>query len=427
MRRVSSLFLLLAALSVRGMCPPTPSVCAEYDSASVIFRGRVLQATPVPLAPPTEVTNPDGSKTMIQALSPEGQWDQVRMQVLEVFKGNPGSEITVFGFDQTFHDGGEFLVYGRSEGKLGQFGTSCTRTTPVTVSIFGSVTMGYGAKDIPAISVTVAGAASTRTVSSGADHTYSLNDLLPGAYTVKAVLPRGYTSLDKDTASVTVAPKSCAEINWAIRHDTHIRGRVTDSSGNPAPDAWVGLLRPWDSRTGYEVVSSQGTDASGHYDFSKADPGDYWVALYYDGPDNIQPYVPVYYPSGSSHASAQLIHLGDAGTQDNINLVLGPVLHPVNVQLRVVNPDGSPVSNATVLANDPVSPVHSLDAKADANGDAHITLYEGREYRLVANGFGNREPACTAPVKFVAKDGLQLGTLTLDKTIDECRTIQHSN
>jgi hypothetical protein len=447
MQRLASLLLLVTPLCAYGRCGQTLTVCSEYDSTPIIFRGRVIEVIPDPPAPPTEVTNPDGSKTLIYPLSGTGQWDQVRFKVLEVFKGNPGSEITVSGADQIFHDGGEFLVYATTYGNMGYSAPFCSRTgsvanpyiaadldwlrayptAPPTASIFGLVYMGYGVTDIPVISVTLTGAATTRTASSDASHNYSFKDLPPGAYTVTAVPPAGYTTLDKPTASVSVAAKSCAEVDWAIRHDTHIRGTVTDASGDPVPNAKIGLLSPSDSRTGYDVVDSRGTDAAGHYDFSKADPEDYWVALYYDGPDENQPYVPVYYPSGSSQSSAQLIHLGAAESQDNINLVLGSVLHPVTVRLRVSNPDGSPVSNATVVANDPVSPVHSLYAKADSNGDADITLYEGREYRLVANGSGNHEPACAGPVKFVAKEGLQLGTLKLDKSIQECRAQQKPN
>jgi hypothetical protein len=325
MHRLSAFLLLLAALSAHGMCPSTQSVCAAYDSTPLIFRGLVLEAIPVPPEPPTEITHPDGSKTMLQTVSPDPA-DRVRMRVLEVFKGNPGSEITVVGSDQIFHNGGEFLVYASAAGKQNLPGTYCSRTqrlgdpgtagdlawlrayptAPSTVSIFGSVIMGYGTTDIPPVSVTLAGPATTRTVSSADDNTYSFKYLPPGAYTVSAVLPAGYTTLDKDTATVTVVAKSCAEVDWPIRHDTHIRGTVTDSAGNPAANAHIGLLSPSDSRTGYDVVAWRRTDTAGHFDFSKADPGDYWIALNYDGPDNDQPYVPVYYPSGSSQSTAEL-------------------------------------------------------------------------------------------------------------------------
>jgi hypothetical protein len=36
-----------------------------------------------------------------------------------------------------------------------------------------------------------------------------------------------------------------------------------------------------------------------------------------------------------------------------------------------------------------------------------------------------RASACAGPVKFIAKEGLVLNALTLDKTFDECRALQH--
>jgi hypothetical protein len=424
-----------------------PTVCSAYDSTPLIFRGRVLQITPIPPEPPTEVTLPDGTKSEIYGLSPVGPMDQVRFQVLEVFKGDPGPEITLAGIDQIFGKGGEFLVYAQRNPKTGEFGASafCARTgsltdaqpaadlawlrayptAPPTAAIFGSVYMDYGATDIPLISVTASGAATTRTVATAGDHTYTFKDLPPGDYTVTAVLPAGYTALDKDTASVTVTPKGCAEVDWAIRHDSHIRGTVTDSFGNPAPNVHVTLLTPTsESRYGFDIGESQRTDATGRYDISKADPGDYWVALNYDGPNNNVPYAPAYYPSGSVQSTAKLIHLDASDTKDNINLVLPPPLTPVSVHLRIVNPDGSPVVRANVSAADPAG-IHMMFARADDNGNADITLYAGRDYSLTANTSGDRTPACAGPVRFTAREGLQLGALTLDKTIDACRALQH--
>jgi hypothetical protein len=441
--RLALLLLLLAPLSAQagGIAGTGPTVCAAYESSPLIFRARVLQTWPIPLPPYTGTSYPMAN---------------VRLQVLEVFKGDPGSEITVVGTVEMFGRGGEFLVYAEppvsapspliSAAPVSQIRARtgpvtapyaaadlawlrAYPTAPPTANIFGSVSMGYGAANIPTISVSLTGPAAL-TTSSGADHTYAFKDLPPGTYTLTAAVPAGYTTmLDKNTAAVTVVAKGCAEVDFPIRNDTHIRGLVTDAAGNPAANAHVGLLSPAQNRTGFNIVSSRRTAADGRYDFAMADPGDYWVALDYDGPNNNDPHAPVYYPSGSTQASAQLIHLGALGssaTRDDINLTLLPPLTAVTVRLHVANPDGTPVVQAHVIANDPLTPVQAMAATADANGNAGITLYADREYALVATSNGNREPACAGPVRFTAKEGLQLGTLTLDKTFNACRTLQHS-
>lgn len=141
--------------------------------------------------------------------------------------------------------------------------------------------------------------------------------------------------MEKDAVSVTVAAKGCAEADWAIRHDTHIKGAVADAGESRVSEARIGLLQPAENRTGFSVVASQRTDADGNYDFSKVQPGDYWVALYYSGPNNNEPHTPVFYPSGADSSSAELIHLDPSKNVENIDLVATPSLHPVSLHVHV--------------------------------------------------------------------------------------------
>jgi hypothetical protein len=59
--------------------------------------------------------------------------DHLRLQVLEVFKGNPGTEITVLGGDPQFGKGGEFLVFTTPNTKTSDLvANSCSRTGTTT-------------------------------------------------------------------------------------------------------------------------------------------------------------------------------------------------------------------------------------------------------------------------------------------------------
>jgi protocatechuate 3,4-dioxygenase beta subunit len=418
------------------------TICSSFDKHSIVFRGRVLEVIPQP-SPGTPVTYPDGSKDTLHAVP---MTEDFRFEVLEVFKGNPGSEITVRGGNGEFRQGQEFIVFASSNPTAQAIETSvCSGnrglgnpgwdsdlawlraypTAPPTARIFGEVTMGYGIKDIPPVTVKTSGE-KTLTASTGDDHSYAFENLPPGTYTLTAVLPAGYTTHAAGAVTVTVEAKGCTEVDWGIRHDTHVKGSVTDTAGIPAPNVHIGLLRPAHNRTGFDIVASQRTDVNGNYDFNKVDPGDYWVALNYLGPSNNEPYVPVYYPSAANQSTAELIHLGPMDVRENVNLVLIPALHPVSLHVRVINQDGTPVVKARVAATDPMTPTQFIGATADQNGDAAITLYAGREYSVIASTSGYREPACAGPVKFIAKEDLQLGTLTLDKTWNECRALQRA-
>jgi hypothetical protein len=419
------------------------TVCSSFDAHSIVFRGRALEVIRHP-SPAKNITYPDGSTTTIYAGS---MWEDYRFEVLEVFKGDPGRDIVLRGGNGEFRPGQEYVIFASPNpptqtiqtsvcsGNLAPAGLDWNTdlawlraypTAPLTVRIYGKVTMGYGVTDIPPVTINLSGEKSL-IATTGEDHSYAFRDLPPGAYTLTAIVPAGYIAYGRDTTTVMVAAKGCAEVDWGIRHDTHIKGAVTDMAGKLAPNIPIGLLRPARNRTGFDIVTAQQTDVNGHYDFSKVDPGDYWVALYYLGPNNREPHAPVYYPSGASSSSAELIHLGPKDTKENLNLVLTPALHPVSLHVHVINPDGTPVIQAHISAMDPLTPTQFIGARADANGDADITLYEGREYSLTADTSGYREPACAGPIKFIAKEGLQLGTLTLDKTVKQCRTLQKPN
>ena len=236
------LLFLLAPLPAHAGCLAMPTVCAAYGSTPLIFRGRVLKViTPDLPSPEWGVRAPAGSSGSVRGGSNIEPMDRFRFQVLEVFKGDPGPEITVLGSDPMFGKGGEFLIFALPNPQTGEFvASSCSRTGPVTsprapadlawlraypsapptAIISGSVSFDYGDTGIPTISVTLTGPTAL-TASTAADHTYAFKDLPPGAYAVTAVLPAGYTTTrEKNTAAVTVAAKGCAEVDFAIRHDT---------------------------------------------------------------------------------------------------------------------------------------------------------------------------------------------------------------
>lgn len=106
--RVLCLALVLSAtLPADAGCAATPTIDSAYVAAPLVFRARVMQITPVALdgPSPTWGIRPQGYGTDADPM------DHVRLQVLEVFKGDPGKEITVLGGDPLFGKGGEFLVF----------------------------------------------------------------------------------------------------------------------------------------------------------------------------------------------------------------------------------------------------------------------------------------------------------------------------
>jgi Carboxypeptidase regulatory-like domain len=461
MSRLTAILFSCACVSAHAAsCIGPITVCSSFSANSTVFRGRVIEVIPPAVSPGIPITYPDASTEMAYSAPMSGDF---RFEVLEVFKGNPGHQITVTAGPGEFRKGEEYLIFASLNPATKAIVTGiCSGdrlihdadqdsdlawlraypTAPPTASIFGTVRWGYPVNeigsvtgDVPSTTINIAGEKSFK-ASITAGQSYKFKDLLPGNYTLTAIVPEGFTASATDTDSFgypekspiveTVAAKGCSEIDWWIRYEIHIRGAVTDSEGNPVSEAPVGLLRRSQTRTGFEIVATQMTHKDGRYDFDKVPPGDYWVAVHYLGPNNNEPYNPVYYPSGDASSLAKLIHLSPSASIENINLVQTPKLRFVSLHVHVVNPDGSPVIKAHVIASDPLTPTQAMSAIADENGDADITLCEGREYRLIASTSGYREPACAGPVKFIAKEGLQIGTLSLDKPWVECRALQRA-
>ena len=198
MYKFSILLLLLAPLPAHaGTAGPIPTVCTAYESTPLIFRARVLQFNGA-LPFTADLPSPEWGVRAYpiypgRSGSSAGPIDYVRLQAIEVFKGDPGSEVTIIGRDQLFSKGGEFLVYAEPTAQKQVVTPILTRTGPLsysqtaddlvwlrayptappTVSIFGSINMGYGTTDIPPISVSLTGP-TTLTTASVADHTYAI-------------------------------------------------------------------------------------------------------------------------------------------------------------------------------------------------------------------------------------------------------------
>lgn len=431
------LALLWIAVSAQGTsCIGPITVCSSFDQSAAVFRGRVVAVDPI-FSPPQTVTDPDGSATTVY--SGPGT-DQVQLEVLEVFKGNPARQISVSAAQGMFKEGLEYVVFVNlnSPGN-GLVASICSRThaltdaqdpdlawlrayptAPQTATIFGKLTISGNADEKVAGSVAISGR-ENRTVAADEQNEYSFKELAPGTYTVSASIPDGLVTDHPQT--VTVAAKGCAEVDWYLKYDSHIAGVVSDSSGKPVGGAFVSVLKPEENRVGFTRIAFAQSDEHGAYDVSQIPPGDYWIALYPYAPNNREPYLPVFYPSGSTPATAKLVHLTPSGKLTGVNMTLSQPLQKALVHVRIMREDGTPVNRAHLIAKDVNANLGLtfFDATADADGRADIALYAGQEYSLIAEKPGYREPACGGPVRFVAKEGMVLKPLTLDKSIAQCR------
>src|SRR5438132_1236907 len=250
---------------------------------------------------------------------------------------------------------------------------------------------------------------------------YTFSGLSPGEYTVSVAMAPGFATLG--ARQVSVKDKGCAQVDWEVLYDSHVRGRVADTSGRPLNNLYMVLERR-DSRvaTGLATVRSSQTGSDGHYDFSLVPPGDYLVSANHLGPSPTQPYPRVYYPNADSDVGATSVHVAASSTVENLDITLPNAWKQVTVHTRVLQPDGSPAIGAQVFAHD-VDYSWSGEpamATASANGGATLNVYEGRTYYLTATISGGTQQRCAGPLKFTAKDGVRLDPITIEHNWGNC-------
>ena len=392
----------------------------------------------------TTVQNLDGSASTIHSPT----FYRVRFFVLETFPGALQEEITVLTNEQgsacgfPFEEAGEYVVFAFSKEGSGQLWTSkCSithklqtgnedadltwmralRSAPSGATIYGSLTPPPGLADanLPA-TISVRGP-EVHEALLGSNRQYTFSGLSPGEYTVSALMAPGFVTADP--RKVTVTDTGCAQVDWPVHYDGHIRGRVTDASGKPLDNIYMVLQRR-DSHvaTGLAQVAVNQTDPNGRYDFLRVPPDDYLVSANDLGPSPTRPYPRVYYPNNASDAGAVGVHLGASTIVENINITLPNAWKQVLVHTRVLRSDGSPAIGAAAYAHD-VDYQWSGElatAAAGADGCVTLTLYEGRTYYLTATISGGTQQRCAGPLNFTARDGLILDAISIEHNWGNC-------
>lgn len=446
MHRVPLFVALLLAPSVSHACScsgPNP-ICSAYWQSSVVFRGRVIEEILESHTNRT-VKNLDGTSSTIETPG----YYRVRLAVLEMFRGTPQSqEIEILTNEQnsacgfSFVAGAEYIVFADTNQETNELWTSkCSHThqlepdkedaevawmralatAPKFGTIYGSLFLTANQADSNFSATIHLRGPESRNAVPDLDGKYTFPNLRPGQYTVSASLPVGFTS-DPDR-TVAVPEKGCSQIDWFVRYDGHVRGIVTDTGGHRLPGILMVLQRrDSDSATGFADIDLKVTDVDGRYDFAPVPPGDYLVSANHLGPSPKRPYPRFYYGNTESDADAATIHLPPSGIVDNIDVSLPIAWKTVTIQARVLLPEGGAAVGADVSAYD-VNYLHSGEpASADANEEGRVTLslFEGRTYYLVATISGGTQQRCAGPLKFAAKDGVTLPTITIEHNWGNC-------
>lgn len=277
-----------------------------------------------------------------------------KFNVEQVLKGIGDITAVITSDDYSFEKGRKYLVYAYNDSKEGLKTGSCMRTRPFPeaeddLEILGELARGqaqprlfgslirmahnfnrsdtYDAEPMYGIKISVEGEGISTEVITDASGHFHLFDLPPGRYTVRALLPDGYTT-SYAFAKIEMLVGGCgAEANLQTEIDGRISGKVIDAKGKPVHGLSLRLLPVDAIGTAKIGILSITSDASGHYEFWTVPPGMYLLGFNITSvPHPGAPYPPTYYLGVDSPFQAKTIVVGEGQRIENINLRLLPLI-----------------------------------------------------------------------------------------------------
>jgi hypothetical protein len=378
--------------------------CFAYSTTDSLFVGQVMEIVD------QDKPNPQGqiAYTVAPLL--------VRFRVQERFRGATDNIVEVStgrgGGDcgYPFKVGETYLVYAYKAGNSGTLRTGiCSRTRslekasddleflrslpnqPPGATIFGKVTLheesskGWQSTPMAGIQVSINGPTTSKAITD-ATGSYNFHSLPPGSYDVNFTLAEGYMG---HPSKVTVADKTCAEVNEYPRPAGEISGRVLDANSKPVANVVVDLRYDSKPRESWArpYFNFAQTDQDGHYKFQELPPGTYVAGVnIVFAPEHKAPFNPTYYPGLKE--DTQPIYLGFGQRFTKADIQLPPRLVEREVPVVVMWPDGRKVEGAKLTITDSTDlDYHFGPQKSEQNPDA-ILLFEGEKYYVGA--FVNR-------------------------------------
>lgn len=443
------------ACSCAGPRPP----CEVFSYSSAVFIGRFVKGS-----------QKHEYKYRDQvSISYSGE---VTFDVIEWFAGDLGKQINMFSGigccdEITFREGETYLVYA-GIGDKGQL-RALYRTRSMTPSqyndietdleflrnlppkgsgakIYGSVVANdtklagpkpIGTKErvdtslrtpLSDVTISIKGEQKTFDVKTDDEGKYEARGLKPGKYQVTVTVPEGYLKPHENwspTQEIQVRDCGCGSAYYWFYSNGRVGGRVFDQHGFSVKEVQVQVISAeWRDREikegeirfsekRYDVTNDQGD-----YEIGPLPPGRYLLGVSLSSASPTTPYQRTFYPSiqDAKHALEILVGLGQKLGPYNFHLK--PDYETLNIQGKVLWPDGSPVHGAEVKLLHPTdwSSTDQYEAETDEKGQFTLLGLKDHKYKLVVIWRGQIEGRQQPPAK--------LGRISFAKSEEQVLTLQ---
>jgi hypothetical protein len=280
----------------------------------------------------------------------------------------------------------------------------------------------------------------TRAVLTGADGRYEVKNLPAGRYaaavtktTYLRVIFGQQRPLGLGTPFDLAESQTLGGVDFTMRHDGVVAGRIVDEFNDPVADIRVSVMRyqtvPGTRRL-MEVRGASTNDA-GDYRIYGLAPGDYYVLVqpanypFFDDTTDRSALAPVYYPGTGNVGDAQKLTIAVGQTLSGINLTLQPV-RAARVSGTLVDSQGRPVTTSRVILSQQSASQRFMSAPVRADGFWTIGGVTPGEYTVRASAAGPDAEVAVQTITIAGDDVAGIALMTMPLSVVRGRVILDS-
>jgi hypothetical protein len=414
--KMKSYFLILSIIALFLFQPLKANACTcayfppceAFGASTAVFIGRVIEGSEK-----VEIKqNSDASVINVAG--------NVRLEVLETFKGKLATEVTLSVASNintscgpyALTQGQIYLIYAY-EDSAGLSTGVCTRTTILTSAnedlqflrnlpaegsggrLIGRIWVSKSDPSItPLDGVTVLiqnGESQPFKVITDKEGKFELTGLKAGKYKVELIFPKFYES-ERSRQEITITDRGCTSIGFEAKLNGRVTGRAFDVNKRPA--TMMLILESINSQTrGMSIAGFSDKSRDGQFEITGIAPGKY--ILYYElqaeDSQNRQKY---FYPGVRKQEEATVITVNLGQKLEGFDFQIPPEFVAQSVEGVASWSDGSPAAKVDIMLLCPKNPQSGGNvlefapeyATTDEQGRFNLQGFKGISYWIEARG-----------------------------------------
>jgi hypothetical protein len=234
---------------------------------------------------------------------------------------------------------------------------------------------------LPDVKVRITAADFTQEVKTNSAGVYEVFGLRPGRYSVHIDVPKGLkvefpvaagsSIVLRDEAAIQLAPDGAASVDFVLRADTRVSGRMLDSTGKPLVDVCIDL-EPLEGRGENSAFFFDCSKKGGAFAMEMMPPGKYLlIARDQIKRGALKSESTLYYPGVRDRERATVVEVEAGKYVKNLDIQLPSVEHRYMIQGRFQYSDGAPVRDVSVRFT---SPAHGYSESTTTSSDGSFSL-----------------------------------------------------